>query len=263
MSTKSHRSGNAFTLIELLVVIAIISILASILFPVFARARENARRTSCLSNMKQIGLGMMQYVQDYDERFPLAMWEGSATFGIGTGGAGSRTYQRQSPLQASTPAGKFRVSAGTDTQHYYSWMDFIFPYVKSTNIFECASFDPSLEPGAPSYGYNPYLSKIRPYPSQIPSSQADIGRSAEIIMALELPTYHSTYSGPDAYCQSASTSGFMHPSNSRYYLMWPHFEGGTVAFADGHAKWYKRGASAVCRVNGAANTQRAWDPTLP
>ncbi|RYX80172.1 DUF1559 domain-containing protein [bacterium] len=61
-------SKNAFTLIELLVVIAIIAILAAILFPAFARARDNARRASCQSNLKQIGLGIMQYTQDYDER---------------------------------------------------------------------------------------------------------------------------------------------------------------------------------------------------
>src|SRR6188472_4028670 len=64
----TYKSG--FTLIELLVVIAIIAILASILFPVFARARENARRSSCQSNLKQIGLGIMQYTQDYDEKYP-------------------------------------------------------------------------------------------------------------------------------------------------------------------------------------------------
>jgi prepilin-type N-terminal cleavage/methylation domain-containing protein/prepilin-type processing-associated H-X9-DG protein len=65
---KNIRAG--FTLIELLVVIAIIAILAAILFPVFARARENARRASCQSNLKQIGLGVMQYTQDYDEAMP-------------------------------------------------------------------------------------------------------------------------------------------------------------------------------------------------
>jgi prepilin-type N-terminal cleavage/methylation domain-containing protein/prepilin-type processing-associated H-X9-DG protein len=72
-SVRGRRSG--FTLIELLVVIAIIAILASILFPVFGRARENARRSSCQSNLKQIGLGLMQYTQDYDEAMPI-IWNG-------------------------------------------------------------------------------------------------------------------------------------------------------------------------------------------
>ena len=68
------RTTRGFTLIELLVVIAIISVLAAILFPVFARARENARRTSCLSNLKQIGLAFLQYTQDYDEAYPLTSY---------------------------------------------------------------------------------------------------------------------------------------------------------------------------------------------
>jgi prepilin-type N-terminal cleavage/methylation domain-containing protein/prepilin-type processing-associated H-X9-DG protein len=67
-----RRNGSGFTLIELLVVIAIIAILAAILFPVFAQAREKARAVSCLSNMKQMGTAAMMYVQDYDELFPLA-----------------------------------------------------------------------------------------------------------------------------------------------------------------------------------------------
>lgn len=73
MNLLHTRFRRAFTLIELLVVIAIIAILAAILFPVFARARENARRTSCLSNLKQIGLGVMQYTQDYDGTYPMAV----------------------------------------------------------------------------------------------------------------------------------------------------------------------------------------------
>lgn len=97
----SRKSG--FTLIELLVVIAIIAILAAILFPVFSRARENARRSSCQSNLKQIGLGMAQYVQDYDERYPRV--------------GGKNAFNYYSP----------------------SWRIAVFPYVKSTQIYVCPS----------------------------------------------------------------------------------------------------------------------------
>jgi prepilin-type N-terminal cleavage/methylation domain-containing protein len=80
MVRTSPRSGrhSAFTLIELLVVIAIIAILAAILFPVFAQAREKARQTTCISNMKQAALGIMMYTQDYDETMDLPLPERSA-----------------------------------------------------------------------------------------------------------------------------------------------------------------------------------------
>ena len=71
---KQHTTtSRGFTLIELLVVISIVALQAAILFPVFARARENARRSSCQNNLKQIGLGIMQYTQDYDEKLPEAL----------------------------------------------------------------------------------------------------------------------------------------------------------------------------------------------
>src|SRR4029079_7969477 len=106
-----QRGERAFTLIELLVVIAIIAILASILFPVFAQAREKARAISCLSNGKQLGLGLMMYVQDYDETYPWAMSTCSAV-GDCPGGV---------PAMDSVDA----------------WPDLIFPYVKNDGIYGC------------------------------------------------------------------------------------------------------------------------------
>ena len=99
----------AFTLIELLVVIAIIAILAAILFPVFARARENARRASCQSNLKQIGVGIMQYTQDYDEKFPMSRCD------------------------------KGPVFFGTFQNNSLPWHMAIQPYVKSYQLFKCPS----------------------------------------------------------------------------------------------------------------------------
>ena len=84
-------SRRGFTLIELLVVIAIIAILAAILFPVFAKAREKARQASCLSNVKQMCLALMQYAQDYDETLPQGQevsWSGVAVPGSGFFGNG-------------------------------------------------------------------------------------------------------------------------------------------------------------------------------
>ncbi len=103
----------AFTLIELLVVVAIIAILAAILFPVFGRARENARRSSCQSNLKQIGLGLIQYSQDYDEML-VADWYAPGNLPGDT--------ERQSTPNAQ-----------------YKWMDAAYPYIKSEQVFTCPS----------------------------------------------------------------------------------------------------------------------------
>ncbi|MDX1934165.1 MAG: DUF1559 domain-containing protein [Capsulimonadales bacterium] len=116
MSSQNRRSPQgAFTLIELLVVIAIIAILAAILFPVFAQAREKARQTSCLSNLKQLTLGWIMYAQDYDENFP--QWKWGENFKSSWGDQGS-----VSPNNATT-----------------LWTNAIFPYVKNAQVYYCPS----------------------------------------------------------------------------------------------------------------------------
>jgi len=124
-----------FTLIELLVVIAIIAILAAILFPVFAKVREKARQTQCLSNEKQLGLAMIQYVEDYDEMFPAGLV----------------------PVSGPTQIGNNTNGAGL------GWAGAISPYVKSPNVFTCPDdpnpFNTTLIPGVyiNSYCLNCYL----------------------------------------------------------------------------------------------------------
>ncbi|MEO6906631.1 MAG: DUF1559 domain-containing protein, partial [Abditibacteriaceae bacterium] len=146
LSRKKLRR-RAFTLIELLVVIAIIAILASILFPVFARARENARRASCASNLKQIGIGVMMYTQDYDERFPMYMHRDNEPAAL---------VGAQNP--PTTPAGKYEISDCCVVGHYVSWMDEISPYLKSLAIYDCPSRDFPFDD--PTDSNNPH-----PYPS--------------------------------------------------------------------------------------------------
>jgi len=114
---RALRRQSGFTLIELLVVIAIIAILAAILFPVFAQARESARKASCLSNTRQLGLGAMMYTQDYDEMYPCNSWD---TPFIGT---------RDNDL-------------GQDIRSYTHWPWRIMPYLKNKGVFVCPS-DPS------------------------------------------------------------------------------------------------------------------------
>ncbi len=171
-----------FTLIELLVVIAIISILAAILFPVFASAREKARQTACLSNLKQLGLAVTQYEQDYDEYPP----------------CGVNWY---------TPGGN-------------GWAGQIYPYVKSTGVYMCPD-DPDPDPHC-SYSYNsnviqpPNGSTVTSYPlAQFASPSKTVllsemaGNYSSTIWTISDPASVST---SDAY-MNAGTGGYSPSGN--------------------------------------------------
>lgn len=229
-----HRSG--FTLIELLVVIAIIAILAAILFPVFARARENARRASCQSNLKQIALGIAQYTQDYDEKYPMLF----SVNGI-TGQPGSVNPSRFGAIQM--------------------WSGLIFPYVKSSQIFICPSARNStqVDTQADGSGYTVVgglaYAATRKNSAQNqdglfadgsagdlkPVSLAAVNKAAETIMTFDVWNQYWYGIAPS---WPFELNGWFDPSatywkDSAIIYDARHLEGLNFAFADGHVKWRK------------------------
>jgi prepilin-type N-terminal cleavage/methylation domain-containing protein/prepilin-type processing-associated H-X9-DG protein len=197
-----------FTLIELLVVIAIIAILAAILFPVFAKAREKARQASCSSNVKQLMLAILMYAQDYDEKLP------SNAYGV----------------------------AGIT----YSWTDVILPYIKNDQIFSCPSASAqkrvpySVVTGgycinncdwvARGVGACPFLAGGSYSLAQIPQPAGTIalGDSNGDFQVLYW----------DSYNLSASPPWFTWSSGQGIY-MGRHNEGANWGFFDGHVKWLR------------------------
>lgn len=216
LNQPSTRAVRAFTLIELLVVIAIIAILASILFPVFARARENARRSSCQSNLKQIGLGILQYIQDYDERYPQLMHNSS------TGANG--------------------------------WVRNIQSYVKSEQLFQCPSEKTArggLSAGNPAANETDYTYNANLACGELPANNCfgDMGTSVSKLEAvaqtvmnaedLSRPEYSYANCPPVQVCVSPGmvlSVGVYIPNLDESKR---HLEGANYSFADGHVKWLK------------------------
>ena len=237
-SAKGVRTG--FTLIELLVVIAIIAILAAILFPVFARARENARRASCQSNLKQIGLGLLQYTQDYDDRTPRS-WFGPN--GDATNAAAGR----------------------------YKWMDAIYPYVKSDQLFVCPSDslvtdmianrkNSAYSNSLGGYRYGSYGNNNSYYDmdwNPVNKSLAAIESVATTVWATETappPTGSAAFPFEVSWADIASQPTVANESPRRLdKIRERHLETANVLFVDGHVKSMRLSAMTKTSTTGVTN----------
>ncbi len=218
-----RRAG--FTLIELLVVIAIIAILAAILFPVFARAREKARQTSCLSNLKQIGLAVEMYKQDYDSRY----------------------------------------FHGWPSPSWSSVIHMINPYMKNYQLWMCPSQDASTacscgypgDTGDPSYipasyAFNPYCT-VGWYANMQGKKETSIEAPAQVILCADGRRSWIHFS---AWCYGNGQGGrSCDPSIANI-----HNGGANCAYMDGHAKWEKVPSSVPNAANNTDAWLTKWDP---
>jgi prepilin-type N-terminal cleavage/methylation domain-containing protein/prepilin-type processing-associated H-X9-DG protein len=248
-----RTSGRGFTLIELLVVIAIIAILAAILFPVFAQARDSARQTTCLSNCKQLGTGLMMYAQDYDENYP------------------SFTY-------ATTPGGLKYGKRWADWG-FSTWVDALMPYVKNTKIFSCpngpqtgttwpnqAIAGPKGAQMVVNYAINEYiLDRSRGFStiaslSSAKNGPADVTAIAEsnyngiyqdwADAGIKVPDRPATFGLYRFYCANGAGNNICLPRHKDHGI--------NAVFADGHAKFTPGG-----RIQGGAADNREWPIVNP
>lgn len=284
-ASTPRKSAQGFTLIELLVVIAIIAILAAILFPVFAQAREKARQASCLSNTKQVGLAIIQYVQDYDEQLP----------------AGRSVSSTNSTMLITPGVG---------------WAGAVFPYSKSGQVLRCpddatpatVSTSATVGPGYPvSYSYNFNLGNGAALASMTAPANTIVltevkGDSANAVTPAETPLPTSGFSSsagdginvlyykdqaPGSATPNGGSTGVVYDSGvpggfkcdsapappsgltcaGGFSITAPkgrHNEGSIYAMGDGHSKFFKGGAvSAGGNAGSSTDAQGATNGTAP
>lgn len=231
---------HGFTLIELLVVIAIIAILAAILFPVFSQVREKARQASCLSNLKQIGLGLLQYLQDYDESFP--------------------PHERNWNQFHSRPVCQW---AATAANPYLRFPVLIHPYLRNWDVYQCPSAKLIWRWQNRLYSRGA-LPCNWPLPEDWAGFDQSIGFNFDFLFGRRLPQVmepaSAVYSADSAHPEAASSVGRIAfadrcavacgPSWSPRPPDWErneawiaratrHLLGSNITFVDGHAKWMR------------------------
>ena len=261
--TQTHTAycTFGFTLIELLVVIAIISVLAAILFPVFAQAREKARQTTCLSNLRQIGTSALMYVQDNDEKFPMNAPHFADFDAKGCRGA----------IGLATLSGKVRTAPNC-----YIWTMQLLPYTKNDQIYVCPSdasqgndfisgtnderiTDPDVwhKPLRTSYGI---LEEV--FLRDTPITHADITFPADTYYIGDVNDSFAAFNA--AWPQSFNRLRYSRPCDDIYngdgwialrkgHTASPgcarHTGGGNVLYMDGHVKWSAMGQLDIIKAN--------------